>query len=199
MYDYFNYAGSLDGSSLIYEYGDGEDDLSMGMGFYDYSEVENLIERLEEVVYTDEISSYEPQPLDNEEETQTQTVERVQMQPYFERRSVNWQDTAEVVLQNSDVNFDSIVTAEELTDALFWEFGINANQKEREFVNRSLSEVCTWYQSLGMDQDTLESCLRDYGDKIWTSITDWAANRAGEYNPAMWTAILSDADKDGDE
>jgi hypothetical protein len=76
MYDYFNYAGSLDGSSLIYEYGEGEDDLSMGMGFYDYSEVENLIERLEEVVYTDEIASYEPQPLDSDDEI-TQTVERV--------------------------------------------------------------------------------------------------------------------------
>jgi hypothetical protein len=73
------------------------------------------------------------------------------MQPYFERISVNWQDTAEVVLQNSDINFDSIVTSEELTDAFLWEFGINANQKEREFVNRSLSEVCTWYQSVGMD------------------------------------------------
>lgn len=80
-----------------------------------------------------------------------------------------------------------------------WEFGINANQKEREFVNRSLSEVCTWYQSVGMDVDTLESCLKDYGDKIWTSMKDWAENRAGEYNPAMWTTILNDADTDGDE
>lgn len=49
MMDYFDYAGSTD-SSALYEY---NDDLSMGMGFYDYNEVEALIEQLEQVVYED--------------------------------------------------------------------------------------------------------------------------------------------------
>lgn len=81
------------------------------------------------------------------------------MQPYFEAVPVDWAEVAGIVLQNADVNFDAEVTTDELTDVLFWEFGVNPNQRERAFVHRSLSDVCTWYQSFRLTQDTLEDCL----------------------------------------
>ena len=79
-----------------------------------------------------------------------------------------------------------------MTDALLWEFDIEANLRERAYVNSSLSEVCTWYRSVGdagMFKDTLQACLEEHGVKIWNSMTEWAQNRNGQYDPNAWLEL----------
>ena len=79
-----------------------------------------------------------------------------------------------------------------MTDALLWEFDIEPNLRERAYVNSSLSEVCTWYRSVGdagMFKDTLQACLEEHGVKIWNSMAEWAQNRNGQYDPNAWLEL----------
>lgn len=180
--DFYEYIESTESGTLIYEYDENADGV-FSLGFYDYDEAQRLVDELESVLVEPETIQV---AFDHEAAAQ---LERVRITPNMTNLTdgyIDWGLIADLLIQNADIDFDGQVTTPELTDALLWEFEINANLREFEFVNKSLSDVCTWYQDIGeagLFKETLQACLEEHGWKIWNSFVDWEAERLGSYAP----------------
>jgi len=87
-----------------------------------------------------------------------------------------------------------------MTNALFYEYQITANDREQAFVETLLGEICGPYDASGdgLDNSELISCLQDHGQEIWTGAATWAESRAGAYDPDVWYEALDGADTDND-
>jgi hypothetical protein len=87
-----------------------------------------------------------------------------------------------------------------MTNALFYEYQIDANDREQAFVENLLGELCGPYDAAGdgLDNSELISCLENHGQEIWYGAEQWAESRSGAYDSDVWYEALDGADTDGD-
>ena len=64
------------------------------------------------------------------------------MNKLFDAASPNWAKAAAEIVQNTDTNYDKLVSAEEFAEALFLGFDIAPSAEDREWVIYALSEAC---------------------------------------------------------
>ena len=124
------------------------------------------------------------------------------MNQLFAATSPDWAKAATEIIENTDTNFDGLVSAAEFAEALFLGFDINPNAEDREWVENALIELCGQYNTdstAGLNNAQMQNCLSNKGAKIWQGAEEWAAERtANTYDPAIWDTILANSDADAD-
>jgi hypothetical protein len=123
-----------------------------------------------------------------------------QMELLWSADPIVYQDIATAIMGKVDVDSDSLLTAAEMANALFYEYQITANAREQTFVETLLGELCGTYDAAGdgLDNSELISCLEAHGQEIWTGAAEWAESRAGAYDADVWYEALDGADTDAD-
>lgn len=122
------------------------------------------------------------------------------MNALFNATNPDFAKAAREIIQNTDTNYDNLVSAEEFAEALFLGFDISPSAEDREWVVYSLSELCGQYNTdgnAGLDAAQMENCLTNKGSAIWEGAKQWAAEKkASTYDPAIWDTIFDATDRD---